>query len=122
MQCKTCGREISRHRKILSAIAATKLSRRIILLKTKTAETAYETTGTQTSETATVQKQTKLETAEEADTETATKKTSKQKQTKTFKNKRQNARNSLRYKNSKTPEADETFKNNTEDRFQTASD
>lgn len=91
MQCKTCGREISDTAKFCP-YCGSKTEPPHNSAENKTAETAYETTANTNAETA-------------YGTET-----------------NKNAETAYGTKTSKTPETDrETFKNNTEDRFQTAS-
>ena len=91
MQCKTCGREISDTAKFCP-YCGSKTEPPHNSAENKTAETAYETTANTNAETA-------------YGTET-----------------NKNSETAYGTKTSKTPETDrETFKNNTEDRFQTAS-
>lgn len=91
MQCKTCGREISDTAKFCP-YCGSKTEPPHNSAENKTAETAYETTANTNAETAYGTEANK------------------------------NAETAYGTKTSKTPETDrETFKNNTEDRFQTAS-
>lgn len=103
MQCKTCGREISDTAKFCP-YCGSKTEPPHNSAENKTAETAYETTANTNAETA-------------YGTET-----NKNSETAYGTEANKNAETAYGTKTSKTPETDrETFKNNTEDRFQTAS-
>lgn len=103
MQCKTCGREISDTAKFCP-YCGSKTEPPHNSAENKTAETAYETTANTNAETAYG-----TETNKNAETAYGTEAN-------------KNAETAYGTKTSKTPETDrETFKNNTEDRFQTAS-
>ena len=115
MQCKTCGREISDTAKFCP-YCGSKTEPPHNSAENKTAETAYETTANTNAETAYG-----TETNKNAETAYGTE-ANKNSETAYGTEANKNSETAYGTKTSKTPETDrETFKNNTEDRFQTAS-
>ena len=115
MQCKTCGREISDTAKFCP-YCGSKTEPPHNSAENKTAETAYETTANTNAETAYG-----TETNKNAETAYGTE-ANKNSETAYGTEANKNSETAYGTKTSKTPETDrETFKNNTEDRFHSAS-